>query len=148
MRTPIYWTTVTFLMALGCSGLMGYGEEIASADVQSGERFKLDYTPTTDAPHQLWIDTKLSWTGSEGHIKGKLKVGKGELMDVDFDHDEAPMGGGRVTLNTVETTRGMSGTVWVMELPASAAGESVTVQGKWTGDKGTTIEKLRFVVTD
>ncbi len=148
MRTPFYLATATFLVALGCSGLLGYGDEIASADVQSGERFKLDYTPRTDAPHQLWIDTKLSWTGNEGHIKGILKVGDGERMDVDFDHDEAPMGGARVTLNTVETTRGMSGTVWVMELPGSAVGESVTVQGKWSGDQGTTIEKLRFVVTD
>ena len=108
---PGLLATGTFLAALRCSGLLGNGEEIASADVRSGERFQLKYIPKTAAPHQLWIDAKLSRTRSEGHVQGKLKAGKGEPVDLYFDHDEAPMGGGRVPPNTVETSKGMSGTV-------------------------------------
>lgn len=146
------------LAALGCSGLLGYGAELADSSVQDGQAFELSLSPTTEAmPRSIWLDYTVEHSAPY-HLYGTLElVRDGEAAQswtVDLSEDGSPVVGesGRVTLNAQSSSFNGDGraqaTIKLTSLPDLAPGSFATLRGTLTADGGTTLTSARVVVTD
>lgn len=146
------------LCLLGCLRLLGYGDEIAGADVEAGRPFELVYTPQSGEPHQLWLTYDVEYQGSDFRLEGPFAVQREQeslaAWTLALGKEDGPIEGASVrkSLKTVEIQSNdegsMSSTVHVVELVGIPAGERGTVRGIWTATPGTTVNALRLVVTD
>jgi len=146
------------LATLGCSGLLGYGAELADSSVQDGQPFELSLSPTTDAmPRSIWLDYAVEHSAPY-HVTGTLElVRDGEASKswtVDLSEEGSPVvgEGGRVTLNAQSSSINgqghAQGTVKLTSVPDLSPGSSAKLRGTLTADSGTTLTSARVVVTD
>lgn len=150
---------LTGLLALGCSGLFGYGEEFGATTLQDGSGFKLDFTAgdNPEATYQLWLEYDVSHTSAYqlgGTLDFKRKTGGNESYTLDLTDSGSPIkgGSGRMSLNKRQTNLNgkgsMSETVFLTDLPKMKPGEKARIVGTVTTAKGTTLNSARLVVTD
>ena len=146
------------IAALACGGGFAPGNELARRVVKDNEPFAVQYTPSHDGAHHLWLDYDLEWTEHTWDVLGPVTVRvDGEVVErfhMTFHSVGSPTtkGGMRYTLTSSEessigSTRGR-GTLWLAELPAVPVGKHVEVSGKWNAQPGTTIHSLRLSVND
>lgn len=143
---------------LGCMRLVGYGDEIAGADVALGAPFELAYTPKSNEPHQLWLSYDVEYQGGDFRLQGPFTAQRGTealgSWTLALGAEGGPIEGvsSRKSLKTTTVTRNdqgsMSSTVHLVEVAGSPAGEPVMIRGTWTPAPGTTVKALRLVVTD
>ena len=155
MRASGGVAAVLGLFGLGCSGMMGYGKEVASTPVNNASAFTVSYTPATDKPHQLWLDYDLTLNG-DWLVTGDVDVAAAGTSiahgSLDFKKEGSPMSSSRVTLNSVESEMNGNGsargTIWLKELPSQPAGTKVDVTGTFTAGPQTAVNSMRLVVTE
>ena len=154
-------------MALGCSGLMGYGTELSDTQIQSTTPFSLNYLSIKPEPHHLWLDYDISHSGQvtstgrsnikrtylvTGPINASMSGTSVGSWTMKLSENGSPVAGGRFTLNSSKTQSGGQGrvseTIYLVELPALPIGTSVSISGTFTAAPGTTINQMRLVVTD
>jgi len=144
---------VAVVFVLGCSGMMGYGEEISKTSISSGAPFTASVVTIADQPHQLWLNYDLTSAG-DFEVDGSLeaKVGGKSIGQWTLQHrpGQPPIVGetSEFSLNTYQLGDRNSGTVWMTELPAQPAGTTVEITGTWTAAPNTQVSILELIVTD
>lgn len=143
---------------LGCSGIMGYGEELGASTVQSGQDFTIDFSPNPEAldGHTVWLSYNIDHK-QPYRIQGSFELWQQDAVvqtwQVDFTNNGSPVvgGSGRFTMNTSESQingKGSArGTIRLTALPA-LLDEPAVVRGMLTADSGTRVQNTRVVVTD
>jgi hypothetical protein len=142
----------------GCMRLVGYGDEVASAEIALESAFELAYTPKSSEPHQLWLTYDVEYQGSDFRLQGPFTAQRGTdalgSWTLALGAEGGPIEGtsSRKSIKTVQIASNgqgsMSSTVHIVELPGAPAGEPVMIRGTWTAAPGTTAKALRLVVTD
>jgi len=143
---------------LGCSGILGYGEELGASAVQSGQDFNIDFSPNSEAldGHTVWLSYNIDHN-QPYRIQGSFELVQQEAVvetwQVDFTSNGSPVVGesGRYTMNTSESQvngKGSArGTIRLTALP-ELLDEPSKLRGTLTADPGTRIQNTRVVVTD
>lgn len=143
-------------LALGCGGLMGYGEEQARLSVTPGTPWSVTYSPKKAEPHQVWIDYDVTHMGGDYAVLGDIVAtpdsGTATTWQMNLTEGDSPVKGPRLTLNTSSSNfngQGSArGTIWAVEIPAHPVGTTVTVSGTWVPNPNTQIRAVEVIVTD
>lgn len=146
------------VMGLGCSGLVGVGPAVSSADVALASPTTLTYTDTDGRTHSLWLQYDLSFTQGDYGLTGPITASAGGAeigsWQVDLASDRGPIVGSaeRREMNSATMVYNGQGsasaTVFLADLPAQPAGTEVTVTATLTNAQGTVAKALRLSVTD
>ncbi|NCG20872.1 MAG: hypothetical protein GWP91_17830 [Rhodobacterales bacterium] len=148
--TRFYAGTLVIGFVLGCSGLLGFGEEQGRASIQSRQPFTVSFTTKSPDAHHTWFDTDLE-AKKDYQVTGRMAFGK-KKWKVKLDKSGSPVigGGNRTTLYWSETnlrTSQVSGTIFAAEIPAVPVGTKIDLKGTLTLTPGTT-GTVDVVVTD
>jgi hypothetical protein len=138
------------VFGLGCSGLMGYGEEMGRKTAKSGKPFTIAFTTVSPEAHSIWFEVDLEAKGDYG-VTGNMAA-NGQKWKVDLDSSGSPVSGGsgRTTLNWVETNLGNSsarGTIFAADIDAVPVGTKIELKGTLTLSPGTK-GSVDVIVTD
>ncbi len=145
------------VLALGCGGLMGFGNEMGRGQASSGTPFSFSFTTNTDQPHQLWLDYELTSTGPfevTGPLEAKVNGQSVGTWTLDLRPDQAPIVGEttQMSMNSMNSSVNgnytASATVWLTEVPAQPQGTTVEISGTWTAGASTTVTRLEPIATD
>lgn len=138
-------------LALGCAGLLGYGEELASAPLPAHQQVTLTVEAKEETVPEVWLDYELSHRG-RFLVGGTLTyLGQpNQIWTIRLNADDPPILGSpvRKTLASTKTPRRASGTIHLVTLPEVAPGERFTVTAILEPAPGTTVERARLIVTD
>lgn len=164
MRKAIYAAMCLILVAaslVACDSLKrlaGYGNEVASTEINLGQPFTLLYTPTSGEPHQIWLAYEVDYTDGDFRLGGPFEQVREQTVQgswqLDLGSEGGPIAGSnsRKQINSRESRIGskgsMSATVHLVELPASQVGQQVTMRGTWSAAPNTRVSRLRLIVTD
>ena len=143
---------------LGCSGVLGYGEEVGAATLASGQPFEVVFTPNAEAleGHTVWLSYNIDHS-QPYRLHGSMELEQDgavlQTWQVDFTKVGSPIVGesGRMTMNTSEAQingKGSArGTVRMTALPKLGPGDAI-LRGTVSADAGTRFTNTRIVVTD
>lgn len=157
MSPLVRGAAVVGLLALGCSGLFGYGNELGETNAATGKPFKLDFTASKEdgASHKVWLEYAVDHT-QNFQVTGSFELKRGkqtvDSWTMNLKADGSPVGGGRISLNKKSTNFNGKGstseTVKLVNLPDLKKGEKLRITGRFQPGPGTTLKKARLVVTD
>lgn len=158
LRSSHLAAATALLVALGCSGLFGYGDELGETPVQSGSPFTLaaQVSDVEGAEHKLWLEYEVEHSKPfriTGNVKLVHKGAANDVWTIDLTEGDGPVKGEpRVSLNRrsgqVNGKGTHSETIRIAKLPDLRPGQWVKVRGRLDADSGTRIVSARLVLTD
>lgn len=138
-------------------GVLGPGDEIATANVQPNAPFVLTYTQTGSEQREIWMELDVSYTQGL-RLAGPINISKNNQVigqyNLELTGSGSPIRERSVSknINWVSTnlsgSGSTSGKTHLFPLPAYEEGATVSLTGTITAAQGLTARQLRIFVTD
>ena len=141
-------------MGGGLAGMMGPGEEVASAQITPGQPFAVTYTQSGSQRYKAWLEVDVSYTAGYQLNGNVLLAENGTAFGqytMDEDGEGSPIQERSDVIRTGWTSTNLngsgnaSGTVSLFPIPARTDGGTVTISGTISSTPGMT-GTIRLIV--